>query len=185
MNRSLEDKLREERDKLDTLEPSAGLWDRISQDLDQEEELPQIKRPDRTRLFWQAAAVLLFALSSVLIYDKLQQPEAPERVELLREGLGADFAEIEQHYTKLISLKRAELDKASADFPAIKEEMGKELVSLQSEYQLLGEEFLNTGSQLVIDAMIENLRARIQLLNREIEVLKRTNESYQNEARTI
>lgn len=185
MNRSIEEKIQEGRKQLDHLEPSAGLWDKIAENLDAEESMPRIRKPDRVRIFWQAAAVTLFVLSSVLVYDKLQTQPVPEREALLQERLGSDYAEIEQHYTKLIGLKRAELAEVSEGFPAIKEEMTKELESLNTEYKVLEEEFLQTGSQRVVDAMIENLRARIQLLNREIEVLKRTNESYHNEAKTI
>ena len=173
MNKSLEEKLREQRDAMDSLEPSAGLWDKIDQELDQKED-PKTKRLGGGRWYWQAAAVIFFSLSAYLLFDRYQEPPA-QMADVLYERLGTDFVEIEQYYGQVISLKRRELEGYSNQYPGISEIVDTDLNTLNEEYKLLEQEFIISNNQAVVDAMIENLRTRIDILSSQIEHLKKLN----------
>lgn len=158
---------------MDSLEPSAALWDKIDRELDQKED-PKTRRLGGGRWYWQAAAVLFFSLSTYLLFDRYQEPPT-QTADVLYERLGNEFVEIEQYYAQMISLKRQELQGYSGDFPTIGQEVEQDLHKLDEEYKVLEEEFIVSNSQEVVDAMIENLRTRITILTTQIDHLKNLN----------
>ena len=183
MNRSLEDKIREQREAMDSLEPSQGLWDKIDQELDQKDD-PGTRRLGASRWYWQVAAILFFGLSTYLLIERYQQPPL-QTADILYERLGNEFIEIEEYYGQVINLKKEELADYSAHFPAINEQIEQDLHSLDQDYQLLEEEFILSNSQEVVDAMIENLRTRIAILNTQIDRLKELNHTKNEDKQLI
>lgn len=180
MKESIEEQIKAQREEMDVLEPGDGLWARISDELDAEEE-PKVRRLSGGRFFWQAAAVVFFALSSWLLADRMLSPAPVATANLseqVHERLGHDYTEVELYYKELISQKQDALFELVKDAPDIKTEIVADMQQLEQEYTLLEEEFLESNNPAVVDAMIKNMRLRIGLLN---SLMKSLNKAYNQE----
>ena len=150
----------EHRQEFDTEEPRIQVWDQIKSQLDGSKVISM----NRYSWVWKAAAVFLFGLSSYLLIEK-QMTSNNQEVAQTGEVQKFALSEIEMHYTSIIEQKRVEILKLGADHPSLIQNFQNDVGALDSLYSELQVEFRETNNERVLDAMINNLKLRIDILN--------------------
>ncbi len=159
------------KEEFDVHQPSASVWNNIRFRIG-------AKPSSSKTIWWKVAAVVFFACSGYLFSQQyIFTTPSTHR---------AEFVAIEQFYLNQIEEKKGMIltisQKDEFPFP----EVENELIQLNSMYQVLKEEYENTHSQRVADAMILNLIMRTNKLNNSLgQVDKKVNEPKEDESRTI
>ena len=175
MMNNIEEFIKANREEFDHKEPREKLWARIESDLDHSNGYGWI---------WKAAVVLLLAVCSYLIWERSQyQPlDATVASEL---QLDPEFLETEIYYTQLISEQRVIVEQFDLNDPELKESFRRDLASLDTMYQELKLEYVETSNSAVLEAMIGNLQLRMELLNEQVLILEQIKNQYRNETYKI
>lgn len=190
----MEDKLKkfvnEHRDEFDTFEPRPELWQTISS------ELPKPKKEAKVIsisfgesasfsanfMFMRmaAAALLLVVCGLTLFIMKSNGPSASGGLAITENTplrtIAPELAEVEAYYTSQIRSKKSELSAYDLKVLGLDEqqEVDAELARLDNSYQKLKKDLLTSpNTDKVMGAMIQNLQIRIEVLNRQLEILQK------------
>ena len=157
----LEDFIKDNREEFDQFEPSAKVWENISEAT---RKKPKVVRMN-TYLLRIAAVIAVVVVSSVLLLKtNILSPtglagnsDDPELQELF---------EAEAFYAQEVSGKLKEIRKCYTTNPELKEEVESDLNELQDMYNTLKLDLQeNISKKPVIEAMIENNRIRLKLVD--------------------
>lgn len=162
----LEKFVNENRHEFDRLEPSDRTWEAISGQL-----IEEPKQRNRKFSWMKIAAVVVLALAipTVIYQVKFSEqkqsakagPVDPEIQELI---------EAEAFYAQEVSGKLAEINKCYKVHPELKIEIEGDLNELESMYLSLKSDLKeNISNKEVIEAMIENNRNRMKLVDDVLE----------------
>lgn len=166
MGDKLENFISQIKESFDAEGPSDDLWNRIERDLPQGREVFWWS-------YWKVAAMLFLVTTVVLLVDRFQ--EAESQVEETT-SLSAEFSEAEQFYSRLITERKTQID-AYGIHGNLHREFLDDMNELDDLYLELRSTFENkNGDQKLIDAMISNLRLRMRIMDRQIEILERLDE---------
>lgn len=159
----LEKLAKENRSQFDSEDPSGAVWSAIDKGLERS------KRTSRLPKLWKYAAMLLLASTVGLLGERfLSTQQVPV-------ATASDFDQVEQYYVQLIEDRRAQL--SGYDYEALEESFRNDLDQLDDLYAELKDQFENDISDpKVRDAMIINLKIRLDILSRQIEILEKLNE---------
>ncbi|MDX5418882.1 MAG: hypothetical protein LPK09_06680 [Hymenobacteraceae bacterium] len=198
MKDRLKDFVSENREDFDVFEPRPELWQEICSEMKaqaaqvketrKEGKVISINFGERLNfstdfLFMRVAAtiVLLLACGITLWMVKQNSPAAngtiaaaSEQVQLSQ--IAPELAEVEVYYTSQINKKREELSDYDMKVLGLDEarSIDRELARLDSSYtQLKTQLYTTPNTDQVMGAMIQNLQIRIEVLNRQLEVLKK------------
>ncbi len=160
--KKLEDFVHEHRDEFDSKLPSPELWDKIESTL---EEKKHTGFSRALKISSAIAAVLVVALiSTFLLVSKNQQMPAyanisdPELKQLL---------ETEAYYSREVSNQLEEINKCYDIYPSLKHDIESDLNELDNMYKDLKEDLNdNLYNKEVIEAMIQNNRTKLKMVNR-------------------
>jgi hypothetical protein len=160
----LEEFIRHNRDDFDELEPSPEVWARIAQNA------TKSKRIRINGNLLKVVAILVFAvIFSVLILkdvgfrndNSTAANIDPEMIELI---------EAEAYYAGQINEKMEEIEKCYDTYPEIKDDVEADLNELQEMYNTLKTDLNeNISKKEVIEAMIENNRHRLKVVDEVLE----------------
>lgn len=163
----LEDFIKANREEFDFREPSPEVWDRIAA----KEKRPKVVK--LRRYIIRAAAVFAIAVvtSAILLQTNIvggdsyaNQNIDPELKELI---------EAEAFYAHQVDSKLKEIRKCYYTFPELKEEVETDLNELEDMYKILKTDLKdNVSNKSVIEAMIENNRYRLKLVDDVLEQIK-------------
>ncbi len=163
MNDKLEKFIKSHRADMDDKEPRPDLWIDIANEISSETKQRSISK---SFVWWRAAAVLLLFVTSLLVLEKfVSEPEKEVVV------VNQQLLEAESFYTSLINQKRDEVLKLSKDL-TLGDEFENEISTLDSMYNVLKDDLKNGNEENVVDAMILNLQLRIELLNRQLNIIQ-------------
>lgn len=163
----LEEFVKNNRESFDDLEPSPGVWDKISENTSDKRIIP-ISR----QLLRIAAVVAVVAISSVFVLNSdlflsdnyAKNINDPEIKELM---------EAEAFYAHLVNGKLKEIKKCYYTFPELKNEIESDLNELEEMYKVLKSDLKeNVDSKIVIEAMINNNRTRLELVDNVLQQIK-------------
>jgi hypothetical protein len=219
MKDRLKEFVNENREEFDVFEPRPELWQEICTELktqQAQEEKPRkeakvisINFGERLNftadfMFMRVAAtiVLLLACGFTLWMVKQNSPATGNNMLATTTEQSSvyqmvpELAEVEVYYTSQINSKREELSEYDLKVLGLDEarEIDRELARLDSTYTQLKEQLKTTpNTDQVMSAMIQNLQIRIEVLNRQLEVLQKieaikeqdTTEPQKNETTTI
>ncbi len=168
MGDQLEKFLMENRSEFDGAEPSNDLWDKIDDRMN--------KKSSNFHVLWKVAAVLFLISTAVLLIDRTgNTPKGPE--------LSQEFVKAEDYYTSLINQRKLLIKESLS--PEQELEFLVEINQLDSMYLELKKTYqTNASNERVIDAMISNLQLRLDILNRQLEILE-TIKTQKNENESI
>ncbi len=162
----LESFVNENRHEFERMEPSDQLWDTISNRLE-EKPKQRIRKLHRMRV---AAVIAVVVLGSALVYQSnvlnnkptvLAEPVDPEIQDLM---------EAEAYYAQEVSGRMAEIQKCYKVNPELKSEIEGDLNELETMYRSLKNDLKeNMSNKQVIEAMIENNRFRLKLVDDVLE----------------
>ncbi|MBD1398257.1 hypothetical protein H9Q13_13890 [Pontibacter sp. JH31] len=198
MKDRLKEFVNENREDFDVFEPRPELWQEICSELNAQSAQEQATRKEAKMisisfgerlnfstdlLFMRVAAtiVLLLACGLTLWMVKQNSPvsnntmaAASEQVQLNQ--IAPELAEVEVYYTNQIKQKREELSDYDVKVLGLDEarSIDRELARLDSSYtQLKNQLYTTPNTDQVMGAMIQNLQIRIEVLNRQLEVLQK------------
>ena len=182
-----EDFIHEHRDKLDDRSPDNKIWEKIDSELGQEDEKGFWKYN-----WWRVAAIFLLVACAFLVGERMlnKEDENKRLAELETEtesDANPDFQEVESYYRGLIQAKQEEIAHFAANADAsLMSGFDEDLELLDSLYLQHKEELkqLNNNDN-VVNAMIENLKLRVDILNKQIMVLEKIGNIENDETRTI
>ncbi len=165
----LESFVNENRHEFDQLEPSNRMWEAISGQLNEE------SKPRYRKFLWMKVAavlILILAIPTVIYQVKFsEQTQSAKAVQADPEI--QELIEAEAYYAQEVSGKLAEINKCYKVHPELKMEIEGDLNELESMYLSLKSDLKeNISNKEVIEAMIENNRNRMKLVD---DVLKQIN----------
>jgi hypothetical protein len=175
----------------DSHEPPTGLWDKIEEELISDESgevkskiIPLKKEPKMVsvRVVWQMAASFLLIILAVGILPNLNWSQSTSEIEsedelTLNEQIAEvapELIEAEKYYSnqinqRLVQLKEMNLSGTGVNIDSFEEEIQE----LNSVYEGMKEEFVaSEANERVLSAMIENLQLRMEILNRQLQLLQ-------------
>lgn len=178
-----EDKLKkiidENRDWFDEEPASDRIWDNVNKRLDKNE--PRMV-PLKMVLQYAAAAVVVICVSIYFLIppnnlENIADHNTPNEKEYLLASLSPEYAEVEHYYLSRIHFTMNELKGYNPD-----EELIQAVQDLDEEYKRLSEEINEqVNRDEIIEAMIENYRLKLYLLEQILESMKENNETEFNE----
>jgi hypothetical protein len=160
----LEEFIKTNKEAFDQYEPSDKVWEQISKSKQKPKTL------NFATYFLRVAAVIAVAVifsvvvikTNILNSDNLAaQNNDPELIELI---------EAEAFYAGQVNEKMDEIRKCYLTFPEIKEEVEMDLSELQEMYNVLKIDLKeNISKKTVIEAMIENNRYRLKMVDQVLD----------------
>jgi hypothetical protein len=174
----LEKYILDQRDRFDDLEPDPGVWDRI------ETRKAKVLRIDWKGISWKAAVVAAIFVASYFFHDFMasrnqgEQRFMAENTEEAGNPIVRELFEAEAYYTSLINMKKEEVFMLTSNSPDIQKEINSEMVELDKVFEELKEDLKdNAANEEVIEAMIQNYRLKLDILEEMLFRLKQSNES--------
>ena len=170
MKDKLEKFILKNREEFDIHEPGQDIWGKIERNI----------RPRRT-LNWRlvmgrAAAVILIFAASYMVHDILDNGNRDvtrNRARKEKELIIPELREAEVYYSNLINEKLQEIKPMFSKDPMLEEEISYDLNQLDSIYDDLKNDLRdNIANQEVIEAMIQNYRLRLSILEDVLSQLK-------------
>lgn len=156
MGDQLENFIMENRAAFDEASPSSSTWSSIDRRLN--------KKPSMWPTLWKIAAMLFMASTLYLMIEKNSYEE---------EGamLSDEFTQAEDYYVSLIAQRRQVIIEQLS--PEEQKEFLVEIDQLDSMYLELKKTYqTNASNDRVMDAMINNLQLRLDILNRQLDILE-------------
>jgi hypothetical protein len=194
MNNNLEKYIQKNRPDFDKETPGENVWANI------EKTIPGRKEEKRFSvkniLKWSAAATIVFAviISVFFIYIKKYSQEPTPTVQIpagennninyeeLSSLMPGNAVEIEKIYTSIVTSQQ-ELKYATSGQPELYKQFLNDLSALENSFQILKNQSTVTANKdLIIKAMIQNLRLQAELLYRQLMITNEfTQKTKQNE----
>jgi hypothetical protein len=148
--------------------PRADLWSDIENDLDGKDESVS------ERFNWRMVAAIAAMFILGIMVTRLIEPSAPDladepqKSELLLASISTEMAEVEMYYTAELETHQERLGQYEVD-----EEFLDEITILKLEFEELKKE-IGTGANnaQIVEAMIENYRLRLSLLEDLLEAFE-------------
>ncbi|HEX2393940.1 MAG TPA: hypothetical protein VHI78_01270 [Bacteroidales bacterium] len=158
MKDSFEKFINENREKFDNLEPDKSVWKRL------QKELPE--RPGfNWKVFMRRAAIVTVIFAASYFANEMihrfnnRSSSTADKTEI------PGLSEAEAYYTSLVNQKLDELKPVIENCPSIQEELDYDMSELDSVYVDLKKDLKdNMANQEVIEAIIENYRLKISIL---------------------
>lgn len=189
MKDRLEDFVKAHRDEFDSFTPRPDLWQDIAAELAGPPEASAPVEPVREakviQLNWNMALRYAAAVAVLLVVGfaaRYYRPESggaanpvasatPAPVPL--EKIAPELRQIETQYVRVIEQKESQLQEYNLKELGMDQEWKQEAAALDSAYNQLKQELYTTPNKdVVIQAMSDNLKMRIAILNRQLQVLE-------------
>ena len=157
MGDQLEKFIRENREAFDDANPNDRVWNSIDQKLS--------KKATMWPIMWKVAAVLFMVSTIYLMIDRNESSASDELI------LSEEFNQAEDYYVTLISQRKQAIKEQLT--PEQEEQFLMEIDQLDSMYLELKKTYqTNASNDRVMDAMISNLQLRLDILNKQLEILQ-------------
>ena len=158
----LEEFIKENREAFDQFEPSEKVWENISK--------PKRKTPKMINYFLRVAAVVTIAVLFTVLITKTGLFKPAETTVQTEDPELRELMEAEAFYASQVNEKMDEIRKCYDTFPEIKEEVETDLTELQEMYDVLKIDLKdNISKKAVIEAMIENNRFRLKMVDQVLD----------------
>jgi hypothetical protein len=132
---------------------------------------------------WKAAAVAVIFVASYYFHDYMaSRKQFPGSMTGKNSGINSpiikELIEAEAYYTSQINLKKEEVFRLTASDPEVRHEVDNEMVDLDRVYTELKEDLKdNADNEEVIEAMIQNYRMKLDILEEMLLRLKQSDNS--------
>ncbi|MBN1143605.1 MAG: hypothetical protein JXA72_04255 [Bacteroidales bacterium] len=154
----------ENRDSFDFREPDPRIWKQVEANM-------KVKRNFDWKLFMKRAAIVMLIFSASYVVNDMVHRYNGRGLQSLKPGKAGKenmmpgLKEAEAYYTGLVNQKLNELEPILANCPSLEEEVSYDMSELDSVYiQLKNDLKDNMANQEVIEAIIENYRLKISIL---------------------
>jgi len=176
MSDNIEKFIRKNRRDFDAESPSENLWSKI------ESTLPRkhAKRFSLRDVYkWSAAAAIFFVLLTsayFLLIRKNSHEDPQSKTEIVKGGLDdarsyGDYAPLFTRAYQTIAEQQKQLRAVTAGNPELYKQFRADLGALDSSYQMLKKQAENSPNRdVIIQAMMQNLRLQAELLGRQLMI---------------
>ncbi len=154
----------ENRDSFDFREPDPRIWKQVEANM-------KVKRNFDWKLFMRRAAIVILIFSASYVVNDIVHSyhgkglQSSKTGKTRKENVLPQLKEAEAYYTGLVNQKLNELEPILANCPSLEEEVNYDMSELDSVYiQLKNDLKDNMANQEVIEAIIENYRLKISIL---------------------
>ncbi|HPR31355.1 MAG TPA: hypothetical protein PLK12_04630 [Prolixibacteraceae bacterium] len=162
--KKLEDFVRSHRDDFDLQLPSLDTWDKIEAKMAKEER----GKFKIWKVSAAVAAVLVLALAGTFLLN--QRDNNKIRYADIQDPVMKNLLETEAFYAKEVSEKINEIRKCYHIYPELKMDIEDDLLELDQMYQELQHDLNdNFYNREVIEAMIQNNRLRLEMVDRVLD----------------
>ena len=160
--------IEENKAAFDDKTPPASAWENIAAGL---------KSPGSTNYlrYWQAAAVVFFAVSIGLLVKNNQ----PVNSNVVSESV-VEFKTTEEYYLEVIESQQGILTTYLKQYPDLATDFKADLTELSQNYNKLKIDFESTGDTEVLNALIKNLQLQQELLHNQLNIIKQIEEENEN-----
>jgi hypothetical protein len=172
MEDNLKKFVKNHKNDFDTLTPQDKIWEGIHKELDS-----SIKTTNKL-IIWRAAAIILFIFSIGLTFYANRDSILKNKSQIVYDE---EFLTTEKYYTSVIHEREQLVEMVAATYPEVKNDFELDWKTLDKSYSNLKDEYSKNQSREVLDALVQNLRSRVDLLNKQIEIL----ESIESENKNI
>ena len=171
MKDRFEDFVRNNSEEFDLHEPSAELWNKIEKSI-------QPQKTIRWGYYLSRAAIVVFLVGATLLAQRIittkihmgSQQVADVEIDI------PELKEAEMYYTGMINEKLEEMKPYLNEYPSLENELESDLSELDSIYISLKIDLKdNIANHEVIEAMVQNYRLRISILEDMLEFLESEN----------
>ncbi len=164
-------------EEFDLHEPPAHLWRSINRRIDRK----------KVRLWpvYYAAATLLLIVGAFAVLSRYGQPK-PVLQTNQETAANPELKKAEVYYTSIVEVKRSELNRFSGRYPELCNDLDKELHALDTMYDQLKTDYRNSSDNPAVrQALLENLQARVQLLNQQLLIIQNIDQQEQKNEQHI
>lgn len=165
----LEAYIRENRQSIEQQHPPESVWNKI------ENRLRPVSK-NSLIIYWQAAAVIFFALSIGLLVKNYQTSNELRAYSFNN----AEFLDTEEYYFKVIQDKESLLISSLVHHPDLVADFKTDLEELTKNYKILKADFDTNKSEEVLSALIKNLQLQQELLNNQLNIIHLINKENEN-----
>lgn len=178
MSNRLDDFIEQNREQFDSYEPGNKVWGNIEKELAGK----TTKKTAVIHMHWKqwiaVAAVLIVAVITAYYFFATDHKAVPGTMASTGNEMPAEYAQEVYHFTKLIELKHLELKKIEKEQPGLYRQFSADITRLDSNYQALKKALPdNPNQEILLEAMIGNLRWQIELLNQQLAIIKKIKQS--------
>lgn len=180
MKDKLEKFIAETRDQFDVYDPDDTLWKGITSRIRKRRRL----RISTTGILWRAAAVIIIFAISFIVQEYLHR----NNIVISRKGQNQlayeipELKEVEIYYTNLFNEKINEIQPLLIEYPDLGLELKNDLAELDSIYAELQKDLAdNIANDEVIEAMIQNYRLKLQILEDLLVYLQESTKAIDDE----
>lgn len=174
MSKQLEELIKTNRGQFDDLpEPGPELWKRIEKALQQKGTFApkEAKTFSLGFVLRTAAAIILFMGICFAVYLKRQV----SRVNYA--AINPDYARQQVQYIDMVQEKRVQLKTFGQSNPELYQEFSAVIAKMDSTYKSLNKDLATSPNQeKVLQAMIRNLQIQTEVLNQQLEVIRRVDQ---------
>jgi hypothetical protein len=164
----LEEFVKSHRTEFDLQEPDPKLWKGIERSI-------SLRRKYRWSYYLSRAAVVIFLIGATLVGQKIWMKYSPGKSETTAdvEINIPELKEAEMYYSGMINEKLKEVKPLLLEYPTMEKELETDLSELDSIYSSLKNDLKdNIANHEVIEAMIQNYRLRISILEDMLNFLE-------------
>lgn len=188
MEDRLEKYIREHRDEFDSLEPDQGTWEKIAG------EEPSTASPGSKKVIrlnqwiWRAAIIVVIFTAGFMAQRLLFPPgQSTENGQMAGQEIEIpELTEAKAYYSKLIDQKLKAIEPLLAGDPEIKEDITRDMAELDSLYNDMKKDLHdNIATAEVVDAMIQNYRLKLEILEEILDELSEKEKSGKDEKNNI
>jgi hypothetical protein len=175
----LEQFIAENLDQFDIHDPGDKVWNGIKSRVSKGRRLPGIKT-----IMWWAAAVLVIFSASFLLQEYLHRNDVltGRKEKKIQNIVIPELQEAEIYYTNMVDEKIGEIEQLLKNEPELGYELKNDLAELDSIYTELQKDLTdNIANDEVIEAMIQNYRLKLQILEDFLGYLKKDSLNEKNE----
>ena len=195
----LERFIRDNREDFDHHEVPAGLWAKIDKSLGEdliENQLygSSVDNPEmhnqttvkiitNWRKIWAIAASIALLIGCFSVFYFKNSPESTEQIVA---EVAPQYNDKMVQYASLIETKREEIREIETHDPVLYKEFSTEIEKLNQDYQNLREELPQTPNQgELVEAMIQNLRVQLDILNRQLIIIQKVKEYQKSPTKSV
>lgn len=172
---NLEKYILRNRERFDDLEPDPAVWDRI------EKRKAPVLKINWKDVAWKAAAVVIIFTASYYFHDYMSSRKQKAVVEAALQAnmpMVRELLEAEAFYTSRINNKKEELFQMTSENPSIHTEVDAEFKELDKAFNELKNDLNDDAdNQEVIEAMIQNYRIKLQILEDLLYQIQQVNQT--------
>ena len=191
----LERFIRDNREDFDYHEVPVGLWGKVDKSLGKDGSRQSSVENTETHIqtivqiitnwkkIWAIAASIFLLISCFSVF---YFKNSPESIEQIVAEVAPQYNDKMVQYASLIETKREEIKAIEIHDPVMYKEFATEIEKLNQDYQNLQDELPQTPNQgELVEAMIQNLRVQLDILNRQLIIIQKVKEYQKSTTKSV